>query len=69
MMLLADAMKRAGTTEDTVKIRQALADTKNLQLVTGKFNFDSKNNPIKSAIIVEFKDGKQTFRSRVAPSS
>ena len=50
---LADAIKRAGST-DSVKIKEALETTKDLDAVTGKFTVDDKHNPIKSAIILEY---------------
>lgn len=63
---LADAIKRAGSAEPT-KIKEALEKTKNLQLVTGTFTLDEKHNPIKSATILEFKDGKQVFNTKINP--
>ncbi|MEW9668164.1 ABC transporter substrate-binding protein [Ammoniphilus sp. 3BR4] len=64
--LLADAIKRAGDT-DPVKIKDAMAQTKELALVSGMVTFDDKHNPIKSATILEYKDGKQTFKTKVNP--
>jgi branched-chain amino acid transport system substrate-binding protein len=64
--LLADAIKRAGSTDST-KIKDALAATKDLSLVTGKVTIDEKHNLIKSVTILEFKDGKEVFNSKVDP--
>ncbi|BAU29861.1 amino acid/amide ABC transporter substrate-binding protein (HAAT family) [Aneurinibacillus soli] len=64
--LLADAIKRAGDV-DPVKIKEALASTKDLELVSGKITIDAQHNPIKSAAILEYKDGKQTFKMKVNP--
>lgn len=66
MMLLADAMKRAGS-DDPEKVTEALANTKDMELVTGKIFFDKFHNPVKSAVIVEFKEGKKVFRTKVNP--
>ncbi|QNU03855.1 ABC transporter substrate-binding protein [Peribacillus butanolivorans] len=63
---LADAIKRAGST-DSEKIKDALEKTKDLELVTGTFTLDDKHNPIKSATILEFKDGKQVFNTKINP--
>ncbi|WP_057911605.1 ABC transporter substrate-binding protein [Peribacillus muralis] len=63
---LADAIKRAGSADST-KIKEALEKTKNLQLVTGTFTLDEKHNPIKSATILEFKEGKQVFNTKINP--
>lgn len=64
--LLADAVKRAGDT-DPNKIKDALAETKDLNLVTGTVTVDDKHNPIKSATVLEYKDGKQVFKTKVNP--
>lgn len=65
-LLLVDAIKRAGAA-DPAKIKDALAVTKNLQLVSGVITLDDKHNPIKSAAIIEMKDGKQLFKEKVNP--
>lgn len=64
--LLADAIKRAGAA-DPGKIKDALAATKNLQLVSGVITLDEKHDPVKSAVIIEMKDGKQVFKEKVNP--
>jgi branched-chain amino acid transport system substrate-binding protein len=64
--LLADAIERAGDL-DTTKIKDALAETKDLALVTGNVTIDEQHNPIKSATILEYKDGKQVFNTKVNP--
>jgi branched-chain amino acid transport system substrate-binding protein len=64
--ILVDAIKRAGGT-DGDKVAEALAKAKDLDLVTGKFSFDEKHNPIKTAVIVAFKKGEKFFHSKVNP--
>ncbi|MDI3297565.1 MAG: ABC transporter substrate-binding protein [Bacillota bacterium] len=64
--LLADAIKRAGSAEPD-KIRQALAETQGFQGVTGTISMDRNHNPVKPVIILEMKDGQQTFKARVTP--
>lgn len=64
--LLADAIKRAGST-DSAKIRDALAATKGFRGVTGVITFDANRNPVKSAVIIEIKGGKQVYRATVNP--
>lgn len=66
-LILVDAMKRAGE-PDPIKIKDALAATKDLQTVTGKITYDPQHNPIKAAAVIEMKDGKQTFKDKVAPA-
>ncbi|MFL6517538.1 MAG: ABC transporter substrate-binding protein, partial [Bacillus sp. (in: firmicutes)] len=64
--LLADAIERAGGT-DTTKIKEALEKTKDLSRITGKITIDKDHNPIKSATVLEYKDGKQVFNTKVYP--
>ncbi len=65
-LLLIDALKRANST-DPEKIREALEQTKNLQLSTGMMTIDANHNPIKSAVVLEMKDGKQLFKEKITP--
>lgn len=61
---LADAIKRAGS-GDSEKIRDALAETKDLDLVSGSFTLDENHNPVKSATILEYVNGEQTFKTKI----
>lgn len=63
---LADAIKRAGepTSEN---IRKALEEVKDFQLVSGTLNLDENHDPIKAATILEYVDGKQTFKTKINP--
>lgn len=65
-LMLIDAIKRANSTEP-VKIKDALAQTKNLQVSTGILTLDPSHNPVKSAVVIEIKDGKQTFKEKINP--
>src|SRR5579859_615991 len=56
-LILADAIKRAGST-DAAKIRDALAATKDFQGVTGKITIDANRNASKPAVILTIKDGQ-----------
>ena len=64
--LLADAIKRAGSLDST-KIKEALEQTKDLGLVTGAYTVDENHHPVKSATILEYKDGEQVFKTKVNP--
>ena len=59
-LIAIDGIKRAGST-DTVKIRDAIAATKDLEYVTGLTTLDKNGDPIKGAVIKTVKDGKFTF--------
>ncbi len=64
---IADAIERAGDDVTGEAIQKALAATKDLSLVTGTFTLDEKHNPIKSATVLEYINGEQTFKSKVNP--
>ncbi len=65
-MILADAIKRAGTT-DAQPLRDALAKTADFDAVTGKITLDEKRNAQKSAVILTIKDSKFSYVETVAP--
>ena len=64
--LLADAIKRAGSAEPA-KVAKALAETKAFNAVTGSLGLNDKHDAVKSVTIIEFKDGKQAYRTTVKP--
>ena len=66
MMLLADAITRAGTTAGP-KVRDALAATKNFPGVTGRTTIDADRNTSKPAIMLMVKDGRAQFVEAVIP--
>lgn len=63
-LVLFDAMERAPSLSGK-DLRDALAATKNFTGVTGTFTIDENRNAQKSAVIVEYKDGKQTMSARI----
>jgi branched-chain amino acid transport system substrate-binding protein len=66
MMILGDAIKTAGST-DAAKIRDALANVKDYDGVTGKITIDSKRNASKSAVILKVNGKQNDFVTTVAP--
>ncbi len=64
--MLIDAIKRAGS-DDPEKIRQALEETKDLQVGTGMISIDKNHDPIKSAVIIEMKNGIKTMKEKIMP--
>jgi branched-chain amino acid transport system substrate-binding protein len=66
VMLLTDALKRAGST-DAAKLRTALAATKGFRGATGTITFDAQRNVTKSAVVLTVKDGKFHFVETVNP--
>lgn len=63
---VADAIKRAGEV-DPAKIQQALAATKDFKAVTGMLTMNGTHDAVKSAVIIEMKDGKQAYKATVNP--
>jgi branched-chain amino acid transport system substrate-binding protein len=65
--MMIKAIETAGST-DGEKIRVAMEGIKDLKGVTGNITVDGKtHNPSKSAVILQYKDGKWVFASRVNP--
>ena len=63
--MMLDAIQRAGSTDgDKIKDAMAKADYKG---VTGQVKFDGDRNPVKSAVIIEIKGGKQVYKTTVNP--
>ena len=65
-LLVAKAIEDAGSA-DPAKIAEAMAKIKGFKGVSGEVTFNEQHNPIKSAVIIEHKDGKQTFKTKVNP--
>ena len=63
-LVLFDAMERAPSLSGK-DLRDALAATKNFTGVTGTFSIDENRNAQKSAVIIEYKGGKQTMAARI----
>lgn len=66
MMVLADAIRRAGTTEG-LKLRDAIAKTKDFPGVTGRITINSERNALKQVVILKISDGKLIFRENIQP--
>lgn len=64
--VLIDAIKRANSAEPG-KIREALAQTKDYPAVTGATTLNATHDAVKSAVIIEMKNGKQMFKATVKP--
>jgi branched-chain amino acid transport system substrate-binding protein len=66
LRLIADAMRRAGSTEGK-RVRDALAATKDFPGVTGRITMDADRNPVKPAVILKVEGGKFRFAATIAP--
>lgn len=66
-LIALDGIKRANS-DDSSKIRDAIAATKDLECVTGKTTLDKNGDPIKGAVIKTVKEGKFKYIDYVDPS-
>jgi branched-chain amino acid transport system substrate-binding protein len=67
MNVLADAIKRAGTTE-SAKLRDAIAQTKGFPGVTGSININEHRDAVKPAVVFELRDKKFVYKETIQPS-
>ena len=65
-MILAEAMKRAATT-DGAKVRDALAAMKDFEGATGKTTINEKRDATKPAVILQVKDGAFKYVETISP--
>jgi branched-chain amino acid transport system substrate-binding protein len=67
VMLLADAIRRAGTV-DHKAVRDALAATTGFQGATGTITFDENGDPLgKAIIVVQYRGQKPIFKKTITP--
>lgn len=64
--MLCQAITQAGAL-DRQKVREALAQIKEFQGVTGKMTFKGTGDPVKSAVILQIKDGQFKYFASVEP--
>ena len=65
-MILADSIKRAGST-DGAKLRDAIAAVKDFKAITGNITIDPQRNASKSAVILAIGNGSFQFLQSVNP--
>jgi branched-chain amino acid transport system substrate-binding protein len=63
--LVADAIRRAGSTEGK-RVRDALAATADFPGVTGSITFDAERNPVKPAVILKVEGGAFRYVASVS---
>ncbi|HEV3469517.1 MAG TPA: ABC transporter substrate-binding protein [Pyrinomonadaceae bacterium] len=67
MNVLADAIKRAGST-DPAKLRDAIAQTKGFAGVTGSISINENRDAVKPAVVFELRDRKFIYKETIQPS-
>jgi len=65
-MLLADAIKRAGTTEGP-KLRDAIAATSAFDGVSGKFSLNADRDAVKALVFIKIEGGQFRYTATVNP--
>jgi branched-chain amino acid transport system substrate-binding protein len=65
-IILADAIKRAGTTESKA-LAKAISETKDFKGITGTITLDANRNARKPAVILQMKEGEWRYAASVAP--
>jgi branched-chain amino acid transport system substrate-binding protein len=68
MRMMADAIRRAGST-DGAKIRDALAQTKDFSGVSGHISIDKDRNAQKDIVVLQIRDGQFRFVESIAPDA
>jgi hypothetical protein len=66
MKVLADAIKRAGTTEEP-QLKDAIAATSNFAGVTGTISLDKDRNAVKPAVVLKLQDKKYIYVETIYP--
>jgi branched-chain amino acid transport system substrate-binding protein len=67
MNVLADAIRRAGTTKCT-SLRDAIAGTKGFAGVTGSISLNASRDAVKPAVVFELRDKKLVYKETIQPS-
>ena len=65
--ILFDAIARAGTTEGP-KVREALAQTKDFNGVTGMISMDEHRNAVKPAVVLKLMDVRFIYQETIQPT-
>ena len=66
MQVLAEGLKKAGTTEGP-KLRDAIAQTKGFPGVTGAITLDAQRNAVKPAVVLKLQDRKYIYQETIYP--
>ena len=61
-----DAFRRANSF-DPARVRDALAQTKAFQGITGTITMDENRNPVKSAVVLSIQNGQLQFVQTINP--
>jgi branched-chain amino acid transport system substrate-binding protein len=68
MLVVAEAIQRAGTT-DASKLRNALAQTKDHEGVTGMISINADRDAVKPAVVLKLLDGQRIYQKTIEPET
>ena len=67
-LILFDAIKRAGSTDGS-QLRDALANTKDFDGVTGRISIDADRNAVKPAVVLKLMDASFIYQEKIQPKA
>ncbi len=65
--LLADAVRRAGST-DRARVREALSATQGFRGLSGPIELDSNRDPLKDVVVMELREGRPRYLKTIKPA-
>lgn len=68
VMILKNAIERAGTIQRPA-VRDALAQTRGYEGVTGSFSFNNHGDPIKKVVIMKIESGRPVYLKQIVPEN
>lgn len=68
MRVLADALKRSGTSQGPA-LRDAITATKEFPGVTGVITINAERNAVKPAVVLKLQDGKYVYQETISPDA
>jgi branched-chain amino acid transport system substrate-binding protein len=64
--IMLEAIRRAGNDKPEA-VRDAMAKIADFPTVSGRISFDNSGNPLKSAVVLQYQDGRQKYVATVNP--
>jgi branched-chain amino acid transport system substrate-binding protein len=63
--ILLQAVELAGSSEPA-RIKEAIQNIKGFPALTGRFSFDQDGSPVKPAVIIQVRDGRQVYAADIS---
>jgi branched-chain amino acid transport system substrate-binding protein len=65
-LIMLEAIRRAGTDKPSA-VRDAMAKISNFATVSGRISFDKNGNPLKSTVVLQYRNGEQKLVATLTP--